>query len=84
MIQDAKLLFPNSFDYKKIVYWAGLRPMTPNGSPILGKGHMENIYYNTGHGLLGWTMCAGSAKIISDIILRKNPEIDLEGMTVNQ
>ena len=77
-----KLLFPNAFDFSKIEYWAGLRPMTPNGAPILGKGKMDNLYYNTGHGHLGWTMCAGSAKIISDLISENKPELDLEGMTI--
>ncbi len=58
--------------------------MTPNGAPILGKGKIDNLYYNTGHGHLGWTMCAGSAKIISDIISGNKPNLDLEGMTIGR
>ena len=82
MIQLTQSLFPDAFDFSKIEYWAGLRPMTPNGSPIFGKGKMENLYINSGHGHLGWTMCAGSAKIISHLISGKKPDLDLEGMTL--
>jgi len=83
MIELANSLFPNAFDFSQIEYWAGLRPMTPNGSPIFGRGKMRNLYFNTGHGHLGWTMCTGSAKITVDLIEGRKPEIDLEGMTLN-
>ena len=63
-------------------YWAGLRPMTPNGAPIFGRGKMDNLYFNTGHGHLGWTMCTGSAKITASLISGQKPELDLEGMTL--
>ena len=84
MIKQAKSLFPHACDFTKIEYSSGLRPMTPNGAPILGKGKMQNLYYNTGHGHLGWTMCAGSAKIISDLISNKKPDVDLEGMSLGK
>ena len=57
--------------------------MTPNGSPIFGKGKMNNLFYNTGHGHLGWTMAYGSATITADLIAGRKPEISLEGMMVN-
>ena len=82
MIALVESLFPNAFDFSKVEYWAGLRPMTPNGSPIFGKGKMQNMYFNTGHGHLGWTMCAGSAKIISHLISGEKPDLNLEGMTM--
>ncbi len=82
IVAQASSLFPNACDYSDVQYWCGLRPMTPNGAPIFGKGKLDNLYYNTGHGHLGWTMCAGSAKIISDLISGKNPDLDLEGMTI--
>ncbi|SVD76404.1 uncharacterized protein METZ01_LOCUS429258, partial [marine metagenome] len=82
MIMQASSLFPRACDYSNIEYCCGLRPMTPNGAPIIGKGKMKNLYYNTGHGHLGWTMCAGSAKIITDLILGKTPAINMEGMTI--
>ena len=82
IVNLAESLFPNAFDFSKIEYWAGLRPMTPNGAPIFGTGKMGNLYFNTGHGHLGWTMCAGSAKITSHLISGQKPELDLEGMTL--
>ena len=50
--------------------WAGLRPMTPNMMPKIGKGKLPGIFYNTGHGHLGWTLSAFSSLLISDILLR--------------
>ena len=83
MVELANSLFPDAFDFSQIDYWAGLRPMTPNGSPIFGRGKMNNLYFNTGHGHLGWTMCSGSARITADLIEGRKPEIDLEGMTLD-
>jgi len=83
MVKFSNSLFPDAFEYSKIEYWAGLRPMTPNGSPIVGRGKMTNLYYNTGHGHLGWTMCTGSARITADLLDGKKSEIDLEGMTLD-
>ena len=83
MVELADSLFPDAFDFSQIEYWAGLRPMTPNGSPIFGKGKMKNLYFNTGHGHLGWSMCTGSARITADLIEGRKPDIDLEGMTLD-
>ena len=83
MVELANSLFPDAFDFSKIEYWAGLRPMTPNGAPIFGRGKMRNFYYNTGHGHLGWSMCTGSARITADLIEGRKVEIDLEGMTLD-
>ena len=83
MVDLADSLFPDALDFTNIKYWAGLRPMTPNGSPIFGNGKMKNLFYNTGHGHLGWTMACGSAKITADLITGRKPNIDLEGMLLN-
>lgn len=83
IVELASSLFPDAFDFTNIQYWAGLRPMTPNGSPIFGRGKMSNLYYNTGHGHLGWTMACGSAIISADLIENRKPAISLEGMAVN-
>ena len=83
MTQQAESLFPGAMNFSHPEYWAGLRPMTPNGAPIFGRGKLENLFYNTGHGHLGWTMCAGSAKITADIINNQAPEISLAGMTIS-
>ena len=83
MVELANSLFPDIFNFSQIEYWAGLRPMTPNGAPIFGIGKMQNLYFNTGHGHLGWTMSTGSARITADLIEGRKAEIDLEGMTLD-
>lgn len=82
MMAVAKALFPSGADYANATYWAGLRPMTPEGTPIFGRGRHRNFWYNTGQGHMGWTMCHGSARITADLIAGKEPAIDLTGMTV--
>ena len=69
-------LFPNGGDLKKATFWCGLRPMTPDGPPMIGRTKLPNLYLNTGHGTLGWTMACGSAKVLADIISGKKPDID--------
>jgi D-amino-acid dehydrogenase len=77
-----KDLFPEGGDVAKAEFWTGLRPMTPDGTPILGETKIENLFLNTGHGTLGWTMSLGSGKYVSDIISKKTPAIDPEGLSV--
>ena len=69
-------LFPGAGDTAKASFWSGLRPMTPDGTPIIGKSRLENLYINSGHGTLGWTMACGSARIVSDLISVTRPDID--------
>jgi D-amino-acid dehydrogenase len=69
-------LFPHAGDLAKAEFWTGLRPMTPDGTPILGKTNIDNLFLNTGHGTLGWTMSLGSAKFVSDVINNKTQDID--------
>jgi len=83
MARVIKDLFPGAADYDKPEYWAGLRPMTPQGTPYFGTAKHTNLWLNTGHGHIGWTMAAGSARITRDLILNKKPEIDLEGFLVD-
>ncbi|MEL7292325.1 MAG: D-amino acid dehydrogenase [Pseudomonadota bacterium] len=61
-------LFPNGVDFSQAEYWTGFRPMTPDGTPIIGQTPLSNLYTNTGHGTLGWTMACGSAEILAEII----------------
>jgi D-amino-acid dehydrogenase len=56
--------------------------MTPKGAPILGRGRHRNLYYNTGHGHMGWTMACGTARITADLIAGREPELPLDGMTL--
>lgn len=61
-------LFPGACDYQNPIYWTGLRPMTPSNVPYIGKTSIKNLYLNTGHGTLGWTMGCGSGRAVADII----------------
>jgi D-amino-acid dehydrogenase len=63
-----KDLFPQAGHFEQGEFWTGLRPMTPDGTPIIGKTHYKNLYTNTGHGTLGWTMACGSAQLLTDVI----------------
>ena len=80
MLAVARQLFPNGVDFDDLSHWAGLRPMTPEGTPILGRGKFSNVWYNTSLGHMGWTMAHGSARITSDLIAGKLPAIALDGM----
>jgi len=82
MLAAARDLFPEACDYERPSYWAGLRPMTPQGTPIFGLGRQRNLYFNTGHGHMGWTMACGAARVTADLIAGRKPEIDLAGMTL--
>ena len=74
-------LFPDYPDPAAGVAWAGLRPMTPDGIPYLGPTPFANLYLNTGHGHLGWTMSCGSAAIVADVVCGRDAAI-LPGLTV--
>ncbi|MBI3673309.1 MAG: D-amino acid dehydrogenase [Rhizobiales bacterium] len=81
MLDTMKGLFPDGADWSKAEFWAGLRPMTPQGTPILGPSRLANLWFNTGQGHMGWTMSHGAARITADLIAGKTPAIALEGMT---
>jgi D-amino-acid dehydrogenase len=81
MRRAAEILFPNGADYDNAETWCGLRPMTPEGMPIFGRGRHKNLWFNTGHGSMGWTMACGSARVTADLIAGREADIDLTGMT---
>jgi D-amino-acid dehydrogenase len=68
ILKAGEELFPGVLDYNRASYKVGLRPMTPDGPPIIGAGSQRNLYFNTGHGHLGWTMACGSAEMLADVI----------------
>ncbi|WP_225032602.1 D-amino acid dehydrogenase [Paraburkholderia sp. XV] len=82
MLQAAHELFPNGANYERPSYWAGLRPMTPEGTPIIGSTAHRNFYLNTGHGHMGWTMSCGTARLLTDLMQGREPELDLTGLTL--
>jgi len=82
MLAAARDLFPEGGDYGRPDYRACLRPMTPEGAPVFGLGAQRNLYYNAGHGHMGWTMACGAARITADLVAGRDTEIPLEGMTL--
>lgn len=80
MLGVARTLFPDGANYDQPSYWACLRPMTPEGTPIFGKGRYRNMSFNVGHGHMGWTMAAGCARIAADLLAGRKPAVDLAGM----
>jgi D-amino-acid dehydrogenase len=84
VLRLARDLFPDAADYDRGEFRACLRPMTPDGPPILGLGRHRNLFLNCGHGHLGWTMACGTARIVTDLMTGRMPELDLEGLTVRR
>ena len=76
-------LFPNA-PQEELTEWACLRPSTPDGPPIVGKTPIANLYMNTGHGTLGWTQGAGSARLLADVIDGRPTEIPLSGLEIER
>ena len=77
-------LFPRGGDVSKASFWCGLRPMTPDGTPIIGTTPVANLLLATGHGTLGWTMSAGTGRVIADIVSGRQPEIDISGLAMSR
>ena len=77
-------LFPEGGNIETAEYWTGFRPATPDGTPIIGATPYKNLWLNTGHGTLGWTMGAGSGKLIADLISGNEPEIDNSGLAYSR
>jgi D-amino-acid dehydrogenase len=75
-------LFPQGGDVGKASFWTGLRPMTPDSTPIVGATPLRNLFLNTGHGTLGWTMACGSASVIADLVSGRAPAIDAGDLAV--
>jgi D-amino-acid dehydrogenase len=84
ILRLARDLFPDAADYDRGEYRACLRPMTPDGPPILGLGRHRNLFFNCGHGHMGWTMACGTARIVTDLMTGRMPDIDVEGLTVRR
>jgi D-amino-acid dehydrogenase len=81
ILRFARDVFPDAVDFDRGEYRACLRPMTPDGPPILGLGRYRNLFFNCGHGHMGWTMACGTARIVADLMSGRMPELDLDGLT---
>ena len=75
-------LFPRGGHVEQATFWTGLRPMTPDGTPVVGRTAYKNLWLNTGHGTLGWTMACGSGQLISDLISGRTPAIPYDDLAV--
>jgi len=77
-------LFPGAGDASQASFWTGLRPMTPDGTPVIGSSCLHNLHLNTGHGTLGWTMACGSGQLLADLISGRKPAIRTEGLGIDR
>jgi D-amino-acid dehydrogenase len=75
-------LFPRGGDVTKAEFWTGLRPMTPDGTPIIGNTRYSNLHLSTGHGTLGWTMAAGTGRIMADMLSGRKPDIAVNDLSM--
>jgi len=81
---SAGSLFPGAGDMAAASFWCGLRPMTPDSTPVIGATKVSNLFLNTGHGTLGWTMACGSAHVIADIIAGRAPAIETADLAISR
>ncbi len=77
-------LYPQGGDLARAQFWTGLRPATPDGTPVIGSAGFDNLYLNTGHGTLGWTMACGSGRYLADLMARVTPRISGEGLDISR
>lgn len=77
-------LFPGAGDLARATFWSGLRPMTPDGTPVIGRTRIPNLFLNTGHGTLGWTMACGSGRVIADLISGRTPQIETTDLAIDR
>ncbi|MFO1128214.1 MAG: D-amino acid dehydrogenase [Rhodospirillales bacterium] len=82
LLDKAMGLFPGCGDATRAEFWAGLRPATPDGVPLIGPTRLPNLFLNTGHGALGWTMACGSGRVVADLVQGRRPEIPTDGLTL--
>src|SRR5512144_1816329 len=84
LLAKAVELFPDCGEVGQAEFWAGLRPSTPDGVPVLGRAGFYNLFLNTGHGTLGWTMACGSGRLVADLVLGRTLEISLDGLGIDR
>jgi D-amino-acid dehydrogenase len=77
-------LFPRGGNLTEASFWCGLRPMTPDGPPVIGATRYPNLHLNTGHGTLGWTMACGSGRVLADLVSGKKPDIDTRELALSR
>ena len=78
LIKRVSEFFPGAGHYERATFWTGLRPSTPSNVPLIGRTKVPNLWLNTGHGTLGWTMACGSGRALADLMSGRKPEVDFE------
>jgi len=81
IVRRAAEIFPGAGHYDRAQFWTGLRPATPSNVPLIGRTRFPNLYLNTGHGTLGWTLACGSGRALADILSGRKPEVDFHFST---
>jgi D-amino-acid dehydrogenase len=84
LLRVARDWFPGAAAYAQAQFWVGARPMLPDGPPVLGSTPIPNLHLNLGHGSTGWAMACGSARVVADLVARRKPDIDLNGLTLDR
>ena len=84
LVHSVTDLFPHGGDVSRAKFWTGLRPMTPDGPPVIGPTKIANLWLNTGHGTLGWTMSCGSGALLADLMSGARPNIAFEDLSVGR
>ena len=84
VLAAAREILPQAADYARAEPWCGLRPVTPDGVPMLGRTRLANLFLDTGHGTLGWTHACGSGRVVADLVSGRAPGIDLTGLTLER
>ncbi len=82
LVHSVTDLFPHGGDISRATFWTGLRPMTPDGPPVIGPTKLKNLWLNTGHGTLGWTMACGSGALLADMMSERRPNIEYEDLSL--
>ncbi len=76
--------FPDAANFHTANFWCGVRPMLPDGAPLLGATPIKGVYLNIGHGSAGWAMAAGSGKVLAALVSGRTPDIDMDGLTLSR
>jgi len=78
ILRRAEFLFPGAFDPREPNFWTGLRPATPGNVPLIGRTAIRNLFINSGHGTLGWTLACGSGRALADLVSGRAPEVEFD------
>ena len=82
LVEEVKNTFPGASDFREINPWCGMRPATPKGTPVLGATPYANLWLNSGHGALGFTLGLATGRVVADLVAGRTPAVPVEGLTL--